>query len=622
MSLIACALVTLCAASGDMLIADFEGSDYGVWTAMGEAFGPGPAQGALPNQMQVSGYDGHGLVNSYFKGDGSKGTLTSPEFKIERKFINFLIGGGSNPEELSVNLSVDGKVVRKATGIDSETLEWFSWDVAEFPGKAARITIVDKSTGGWGHINVDQIVQSDERKQEEPEVSALYDETYRPQFHFSPKANWTNDPNGLVFYKGEYHLFFQHNPFGINWGNMHWGHAVSKDLVHWEELPIALEPDALGTCFSGSAVVDWDNTSGLQRGDEKVLVALYTGAPVPEVEGGPKFSQCMAYSNDRGRTWTKYEKNPVLGHIIGGNRDPKVFWHKATHRWVMALYKDAHDFAFFASPNLREWTHLSDITLPDSSECPDIFELPVDGDAKNTKWVFLGGDGSYVLGSFDGTVFKAETEKCKADWGANYYATQSYSDIPEADGRRIQIAWMNGGRYPRMPFNQQMNFPCELRLRSLPEGIRLCRMPVREIELLHEPGLTRGDFTLAPGENPLAELSGDLFDLRVEIELGEAAEVGLTLRGEALRYNVKDKTLTCLGKTAPMNAVNGVISLQVLLDRASVEVFGNGGSVPMSICFEPKKENRTVALFSAGGPAKVRSLQAFPMRSGWKPAKQ
>ncbi len=618
MNLIACAVLLLAAAGGDLLIADFEANDYGKWTAAGDAFGTGPARGTLPNQMAVSGFEGRGLVNSYLNGDGTQGTLTSPEFKIERKYINLLIGGGSHPGETGIKLMVDGQSVRTATGPDNESLEWCTWEVGEFQGKPARIEIFDKNSGGWGHINIDQIMQSDERKQEEPEVSALYNETYRPQFHFSPKKNWTNDPNGLVFYEGEYHLFFQHNPFGINWGNMHWGHAVSKDLVHWEELPIALEPDALGTCFSGSAVVDWNNTSGLQTGPEKVLVALYTGAPVPEVAGGPKFSQCLAYSNDRGRTWTKYEKNPVIPHIIGGNRDPKVFWHQPSQRWVMALYKDANDFAFFGSSNLREWTHLSDITLQGSTECPDIFELAVDGDPKHKKWVFLGGDGSYILGSFDGTKFTPESEKRKADWGANYYATQSYSDIPANDGRRIQLAWMNGGRYPRMPFNQQMNFPCEVTLKSFPEGIRMCRMPVREIETLHEKGFSWANLPLEPDTNPLAEISGDLFDIRAEIALSGAAEVGFKLRGEPLRYSVKDRSLTCLGKTAPMEAPGGTLSLRVLVDRASIEVFGNGGSVPMSSCFTPKKKDRSLALYAEGGTPKVLALDVFPLRSAWR----
>ena len=449
-------------------------------------------------------------------------------------------------------------------------------------------------------------------RQEKVMKAKLYDETYRPQFHFSPKKNWTNDPNGLVYYEGEYHLFFQHNPTGINWGNMHWGHAVSKDLVHWTELPIALAPDAHGTCFSGSAVVDWNNSAGFQTGAEKVLVAIYTGAPVPEVPGGPKFTQCIAYSNDRGRTWTKYDKNPVLPHVIGGNRDPKVFWHDPTHQWIMALFKDGNVYAFFASPDLKTWTHLSDLTVAECGECPDLFELPVDGNPANTRWVFVGGDGSYLIGAFDGKTFTPESEKVRGDWGANFYATQTYSDIPAADGRRVQIAWMNGGQYPGMPFNQQMTFPCELTLRTFPDGIRVCRNPVKEIERLHKKEHAWSDCVLKPGENLLERVKGDLFDIRAEIELGDASEVGFKTRGETIRYAVKERKLSCRGKEANLAPAAKRIKLQILVDRSSIEVFGNDGQISMSSCFVPPPNDKSLEVYAVGGSAKIVSLRVYP----------
>ncbi len=262
--------------------------------------------------------------------------------------------------------------------------------------------------------------------------SKLYQEVYRPQFHFTAKKNWLNDPNGLVYYKGEYHLFFQHNPSGIDWGNIVWGHAVSLDMVHWKQLANAIEPDELGMIFSGSGVVDWNNTAGFQSGKERAMVNIYTSA-------GKPFTQSIAYSNDRGRTWTKYEKNPVLEHIAGKNRDPKVVWHASSKRWVMALYLDANNYALFSSPNLKQWTRLCDIQLSGCSECPDIFELPVDGNAEKTKWVFWGGDGHYIIGIFDGPYnFRRESEVLQSDWGANFYAAQTWNDIPKSDGHSAE----------------------------------------------------------------------------------------------------------------------------------------------------------------------------------------
>ncbi len=702
-------------AADDILVADFEGETYGDWKTTGEAFGPGPARGTLPNQMPVSGFEGKGLVNSFFKGDGTTGTLTSPPLKIERKYLNFLIGGGTHPGRTCINLLVDGQVVYTATGPNdkpggTERLDWHSWEVSALAGKQAVIQIVDQETGGWGHINIDHIVQSDRRSgvvemvkdivieheylsfqfaagqggrsqvslriadkivrqsvgqgrdksywttwdvsrlkgqrgqllvAELPApdggctlaesvvqgdqvrgallvVDRLYHETYRPQFHFTPMKNWTNDPNGLVFYQGEYHLFFQHNPSGIDWGNMTWGHAVSKDLVHWQQLDHAIYPDKLGTIFSGSAVVDTNNTAGFKTGVEQVLVCIYTsaGGTSPESQGQP-FTQSIAYSNDRGRTWTKYEHNPVLKHVAGSNRDPKVIWHEPSKHWVMALYLDGSDYALFGSKNLKAWTKLSDTPLPGCGECPDFFELPVDGDATKSKWLFWGGNGSYRLGTFDGTTFKPETESLKSCWGANDYAAQTYSDIPTTDGRRIQIAWMAGGKYPSMPFNQQMSFPREFSLRTTPEGVRLFMNPVREIEQIRGQKQARSDVAVKPEDNPLAALEGDLWEIEATIEPGDAAEVGFLIRGEPLRYDVKAKQLNCLGRSAPLEPIDGQIKLHILVDRTSIEIFANDGRIAMCSCFLPDPLNRSLGLYAKGGTAKVKSLNIWELRSTW-----
>lgn len=454
--------------------------------------------------------------------------------------------------------------------------------------------------------------------------AGLYNEPYRPQFHFTAKKGWLNDPNGLLYYDGEYHLFFQYHPLReadyLKW----WGHAVSRDLVHWEEIAPAIEArDKIGI-WSGSAVVDWNNTSGLRTGEQKTLVAFYTGALMAAHPGEVNpFMQYMVYSNDRGRTWTAYDKKTVLGHVRSENRDPKVFWYAPGKTWIMTIYIDGNEYQFFSSPDLKQWTYLSSLTVPGCAECPDIFEMRVEGNKESSKWVFVGGNGHYMIGSFDGKKFTPETGPFQADFGGNYYATQTFNDIPRKDGRRIQLAWMywvNGSEYPGMPFTQQMNFPCELTLRAFPEGLRICRVPVREISALRKSEHKWKSRILKPGDNLLSGISGELFDIRAEIELKDATEFGLRCRGEAISYSVKDRKLTCLGKSIDLEPSNGRIKLQVLLDRTSLEVFGNDGRVVMSSCFLPSAENKSLEIYANSGSVRVVSLSAYELKSAWTKA--
>lgn len=439
----------------------------------------------------------------------------------------------------------------------------------------------------------------------------LYAEKHRPQFHFSAGTGWLNDPNGLVYYKGRYHLFFQHNPSGNDWGNMTWGHAVSPDLVHWKQVDNAILPDNLGTIFSGSAVVDADNTSWFKTGDEKPLIAFYTsaGGTSEESKDAP-FTQSIAYSTDGGDTWTKYSGNPVIPHIKGANRDPKVI--RYGDKWIMILYLDGHTFALLESKNTKDWTQIQEFEFPGRDECPDFFPLAIKG---KTKWILMAANGDYYIGTFDGKRFSPESGPHTGDFGSNYYAVQTWSDAP--DGRRIQIAWMRGGQYPKMPFNQQMNFPTELRLESFPEGMRICRLPVKEIESLREKEYLFTDATLNPGKNLLSGITGDLFDISAEIELNDASDIGIKVSGETIGYNVMDRKLTCLGRTAELPPIEGRIKLRILVDRTSIEVFGNDGRVVMTSCFLPTVAEAELNLWTHGGPAKVVSLAIYRLRSAW-----
>ncbi len=442
-----------------------------------------------------------------------------------------------------------------------------------------------------------------------------YHEKYRPQYHFTARQNWLNDPNGLVYYEGAYHLFFQHNPQGTEWGNMTWGHAVSSDLLRWRQVHDALLPDALGTMFSGSAVVDWNNTAGFQQRDMKTIVLIYTAAGGSSEESkGQRFTQCIACSTDGGKSFTKYAHNPILGNVIHDNRDPKAIWHAPTRRWIMALYLDQDVFGLFASPDLKAWARLQDIEMPGCSECPDFFEMPVEGMPAERRWVYTASNGRYLVGAFDGYRFAPEFSAPRVvDYGANIYAVQTYSDMP--DGRRVQMAWMAGGIYPGMPFNQQMSFPCELRLARFEKGLRLLRTPVAEAASLHARTTNRADLKLDSSAS-VHELSWfDLLDIEMDAALDRNSEFTLRLSGEKLTYSAATGQLSCLGRTAIVAPQDGRIRLRILLDRTSIELFVNDGEISMTSCSLADTAKAGAAIY--GHDVLMKSLRVSEMQSIW-----
>lgn len=678
-------------AAEDILIADFEGSDYGKWEVTGDAFGTAPVKGTLPGQHPVSGFKGKGLVNTYLKGDKTTGTLTSPEFTVERKCIVFVIGGGAH-KGTCMELLVGGKAVAACSGMDDEKLSPAFFDVTKYRGKKVRLRIVDKVKGGWGHVNVDQILQSDTRPKvakrgsftremtiqkkyllipirngakkcnlelevagkkvrrygteiapdadsvdfyafftiesykgkpaivsaagapeegfalirqadEIPGADTFYTEALRPQLHFSQKVGWNNDPNGMVYYDGEWHLYFQHNPVGWKWGNMTWGHAVSTDLVHWEQLPDALFPSTMakGACFSGSAAMDPDNTAGFRTGKEKVLIAALTDTGAGEA---------IAYSNDRGRTFTWYEKNPVVKH---GGRDPKIIWYKPGKHWVMAVFDQSKEhggnIAFYTSKNLKDWQVQSH--LKGYHECPELFELPVDGDKDNTRWVVFAGNAQYVVGKFDGKTFTPDHEGKHRVHHGSYYASQTFSNPP--GGRRIQIGWARIAM-PGMPFNQTFTFPHRLTLRRTPDGIRMFAAPVKEIAKLRKKTHAAGPADLAPDSPKSGAVSGELFEIRAEFAVGQAKTVGLDIGGNRVAYDVAGKRLN----GAQMNPVDGKVSMQVIVDRPMIEICGNDGRVYITSGRGKRGNVSAVKAFAEGGKARLIRFDVHELESIWK----
>lgn len=677
----------------DIVVADFEGADYAGWVATGSAFGPRPAQGTLPNQMVVSGYLGKGLANNFYRGDGSTGSLLSPIIRLERRYMSFLIGGGRDPRRLRLELVVDGRRERVATGRNrvpggSEALVADGWDLKGLVGKSARVRIVDEATGGWGHINVDHIVMTDrkpsmiirnmtrsiriqhrflnipikngtpareltlrvggsppirnnveiadgaadwyasidvspwkgktidltldEASDSSHALSAIsntrqipgnvesYQEAARGQFHFSPRRGWTNDPNGLVYFRGEYHLFFQHNPYGWGWGNMHWGHAVSKDLVHWTELPIALFPDEKGTIWSGSAVVDLHNTSGFGKPGRPAMVLFYTYA-------GSPFCQGVAYSID-GRTFTKWSGNPIIPLIAHSDRDPKVIWHEPTKKWVMVLYLEIPEkptLQFLTSSDLKRWTPVS--RIEGFHECPDLFELPVDG---KSLWVLTAANSDYQLGTFDGREFRPETSILKGHRGRGFYAAQTFSDVPD---RRIRIGWLQT-ETKGMPFNQSMSIPTQLGLVHDDDGYRMTWTPIFELRKLRastrEFGTVHLDRTYDLGNTELSEIE-------IEFDPTPNTAFELSIRGIALSYELG--LLIVNGHRAEAREVDGKLDIHIFVDRTALEVFASKGRVyvPMPVTLDP--QNKSITIKATKGAPTLSKVIVHELKTAWKP---
>lgn len=497
-----------------------------------------------------------------------------------------------------------------------------------------------------------------------------YGEPYRPQFHFTPARNWMNDPNGLVFYDGEFHLFYQYNPFGDRWGHMSWGHAVSLDLVRWQHLPLALAEENGVMAFSGSAVVDWRNSSGFGSRGRPPLVALYTGHYTER----PLQNQNLAYSNDRGRTWTKYSGNPVLDVGQKDFRDPKVFWHAPSERWVMVVARpQERKVGFYASRDLKSWSHLTDFGPSGATEgiweCPDLFPLPVEGAPRETRWVLIvnlnpggpaGGSGSqYFVGDFDGRQFVLDPNASPGaapaspaplwlDHGPDFYAAVTWSDVPPLDGRRIALGWMSNWEYaqevPTSPWRSAMTVPRVLTLRRTPEGLRVCQQPAKQMEGLRRGAPRRfagGSFSAARDwlarQAPLpplldveVALSGvtAATPFRLDLQTGPEERTSVFFDPSRGRLAVDRTRSGRVGfhpafagrHEAPLRLVDGRCRLRILLDASSLEVFAQDGETAITALVFPTTGSRALSLAAPGAPPpRVDGIALHELSSAWRP---
>lgn len=494
-------------------------------------------------------------------------------------------------------------------------------------------------------------------------------EPYRPQYHFSPPKNWINDPNGLLYYNGEYHVFTQSNPFANVWGHMSWGHAVSKDLLHWEPLPLAIpefmHPDGKTqtAIFSGSAVIDRGNKSGLcPTGTPDCMVAVYTGNVTQGDQQTAQY-QNMAYSADKGRTWTQYAKNPIIDIGSKEFRDPNVFWYTPAGKWVMSAVKATeHRVAFYESKDLKNWTFMSHFgKVGDTTkvwECPALMRVPVQNEPGQSRWVLFVSAGhpqpdyvgmQYFVGDFDGSTFKLDPAQPKpvashapyagavVDWGKDYYAAIQFNDLPASQPGPVMMGWLNNWAYandlPTTSFKGAYSLPRQISLRRTAAGLVLVQQPIASLSSLHTGKTTPKNVRLTSQSQSLEQSSTNTYELTLELVPGSAKVAGLKLaksgdeetilqyadgklqldrrRSGQVGFNKKFASV----ETAPLTPQNGVIKLRIFVDKSVIEVYANDGERVITDLIFPTQSTGGIDLFAEGGSAEFRNVTLWPLKS-------
>lgn len=484
------------------------------------------------------------------------------EFFCDRKYI-ILPASFHGVKKRLCFYSGDKRVLDLVVTLDNDQPDYhFPVDVTRFQGRSLRVTCEP---------------DMDIRFEQSDEAVLDYGGKFRPLVHFTARRGWMNDPNGLLYYKGKYRMYFQHNPAATTWGNMHWGAAESEDLVHWQELGDVLFPDEWGTMFSGCGFVDESNLSGLKKGDETPLLFFYTCAGnTSETSKGQPFTQRLAYSLDGGKTLIKYSEHPVVPHIVKENRDPKVI-RCPGGGYVMALYLDEHDFMLLKSDDLLHWQEIQRLQLPDDAECPDFYPLPTEN---GEKWVFSGASDRYLIGCFDGKQFIPETEQLRLNWGNGSYAAQSWYDLP--DGRRIRTAFVNQV-IPGMPFGCCMNLPQEMRLEKVKGQLRLCAWPVQEVEKLYLNTQKFGAFSVEERQPFCHPVNSKACDVTLKMAAGSSFRV--SLYGMEIVYDHEQGLLRCGEQEAPVKGTDGTVELRMIFDTVYTEIFADKGSVFMGMTY-------------------------------------
>jgi len=513
---------------------------------------------------------------------------------IKHRFLVFPID--RKAEETLVTFTVDGRLVYDLNmRLTHGKPDFHAFvDVSRFHGQDVCLAAAE---GALPHV-----AGADDWDERAP-----FDVQERPLLHFTPRNGWNNDPNGLVYANGTYHMFFQYNPCDVVWGNMHWGHATSSDLIHWQEKEIALFPDELGVMFSGSAIVDERNLLGLKQGDTDVILLFYTAEPVSQLAAGRQTTQCLAYSTDNGCTFVKHPQNPIVPTIVNGNRDPKVLWDEASQRYLMALYLDSDRYAILHSHDLLHWEKVQELHLEGDNECPDLMLLTADDGQR--KAVIGGAHGCYQVGDLlDGRF--VPTQPVRRLYLNEYcYAHQTYSGTP---GRVVQTTW-HRANVEGTCFSQELSFPNELTLRRQGNEYQLCILPARELE---DIVLCRSNAVLQsyqPGE-----VLRQAVALPVAVRLQPAGDAELIIRvgDQILQYHPAARTLSTSEETYALPEGAEDDSLLMLLDRYTFKVHLCGGTtlLALPVRWEAAQEIE----ISAEMPWQLAAFECTQLRSSFE----